>query len=215
MKKTTLRSALALAALTLAAFAPCSMAEPTPEAGKVLIVYFSRVGNTDFSTVTDTDTHASVIAANDGIRGNTEVIARMIQNAVGGDLHLIKTEKIYPTAYRATTDEGQKEARANVRPPLASKIDISSYDTVFLGYPNWWGDMPMALYTFLEEYDLSGKTIVPFVTSGGSGFSRTQKTIAEKARGAKVLKGLHVRDRSVANSQNDVEKWLKGLGLAK
>ena len=89
------------------------------------------------------------------------------------------------------------------------------YDVIFLGYPNWWGDMPMPLYSFLDEYDLSGKTIMPFVTSGGTGFSRTIRSIEGAEPAATVLEGLSIRDRRVRDSSTDraIEEWINGSGM--
>ena len=194
----------------------------TPEAsdpveggnGGVLIAYFSRVGNTDFEDDTDTNSTASVVATEDGLQGNTEVLARMIQKAMGGELFLIQTEETYPISYDETIDAGQQEQSADARPALAAQVEnLDDYDTVFLGFPNWWGDMPMAVYSFLDEYDLSGKTIVPFVTSGGSGFSSTERTIAELEPDATVLDGLSVGDGNISGAQEDVTSWLTDLGL--
>lgn len=191
--------------------------EETPggqEGSHILIAYFSRVGNTDFPDDTDTSSSASVVATEDGLQGNAEVLARMIQDTVGGDLFLIETEETYPVSYDETVDVGRQEQSDNARPALASQVEnLDQYDTIFLGYPNWWGDMPMAVYSFLEEYDLSGKTIIPFVTHGGSGFSGTEGTIAEMEPDATVLEGLSVRGNSVEDAQGDVENWITGLGL--
>lgn len=184
------------------------------ESSGVLIAYFSRVGNTDFEDGTDTNSTASVVATEDGLQGNTEVLARMIQEAMGGELFLIQTEETYPISYDETIDVGQQEQSAGARPALAAQVEnMDHYDTVFLGFPNWWGDMPMALYSFLDEYDLSGKTIVPFVTSGGSGFSSTERTIAELEPDATVLDGLSVGDGRIDGAQEDVTSWLTDLGL--
>lgn len=200
---------------------PSQEPQDTPEDGNTgtesnaLIAYFSRVGNTDFDPSTDTNSTASIVAAADGLQGNTEVIARMIQAEVGGDLFLIETEDTYPVSYDETIDVGQQEQRDAARPALASQVeDMEQYDTVYLGFPNWWGDMPMAVYSFLEEYDLSGKIIVPFVTSGGSGFSGTQSTIAELEPDATVLDGLSIGDGRISGAQEDVSNWLADLGLA-
>ena len=187
----------------------------TDEAGEgVLIAYFSRVGNTDFGDDTDSDSTASVVATSDGLQGNTEVIARMIKNDVGGELFLIETADTYPVSYDETIDVGQKEHSDNARPALTARIEnMDDYHTIFLGFLNWWGDMPMAVYSFLDAYDLSGKTIIPFVTSGGSGFSDAENTIAELEPNATVLDGLSVGDSSVDGAQKNVTSWLTGLGL--
>lgn len=90
--------------------------------------------------------------------------------------------------------------------------NLDDYDVIFLGFPNWWGDMPMAVYSFLDEADFSGKTIVPFVTSGGSGFSSTISTIESMEPGATVQEGLSISGSSAVNAQDQVTEWLSGLG---
>lgn len=157
--------------------------------GKTLILYFSQ-------------------------SGNTQTVANFIHEAVGGDILRLETVKTYSSNYNDLLDEAQEEQNNNARPELKTKIDnIEEYSTIFLGYPNWWGDMPMPLYTFLEEYDLSGKTIAPFVTSGGSGFSNTISTIREKEPNANVVKGLSISGSSAENSQDEVEEWINNLGF--
>lgn len=104
----------------------------------------------------------------------------------------------------------------DARPELATQIEnLDAYDTIFLGYPNWNSDLPMPLYTFLEEYDFSGKTIIPFITHGGSGFSRTIQTIADMQPDAEVVEdGLSISRNGVPDAQGDVTDWIAGLGLA-
>lgn len=112
-------------------------------------------------------------------------------------------------------DFAYDEKADNARPALSSKIEnLDEYDVIFLGYPNWNSDLPMPLYSFLEEYDFSGKTIIPFTTHGGSGFSGTIRTIAEIQPGATVIEdGLSLSRNSVPDAQRDVEEWVAGLGL--
>lgn len=113
------------------------------EAGNVLIVYFSQTGN-------------------------TETVANIIHDNVGGDIVKLETTEAYPSDYDELVDYAHQEQQEDARPELSTVIEnIEQYDTIFLGYPNWWGDMPMAIYTFLDTYDLSGKTIAPFITHGG------------------------------------------------
>ena len=159
------------------------------ENGNVLVVYFSHTGN-------------------------TENVANFIHEAVGGDIVKLETEEPYTDNYNDLLDIAQEEQRENARPALSTKIDnIDQYDTIFLGYPIWWGDMPMAIYTFLDEYDLSGKTIAPFVTSGGSGLSGTPGDIADEEPNATVTEGLSVRDSNSENSQSAVNEWLSEIGF--
>ncbi len=159
------------------------------ESGKVLVVYFSHTGN-------------------------TENVANFIHQAVGGDIVKLETEEQYTDNYNDLLDIAQEEKNENARPALSTKIDnIDEYDTIFLGYPIWWGDMPMAIYTFLDEYDLSGKTIAPFVTSGGSGLSGTPSNIQDGEPEANVTEGLSVRDSNSENSQSAVNSWLSEIGF--
>ena len=208
MKKKILCATLLLFLITMA----CTAAHAQ---SNILIAYFSRVGNTDFPPKTDTDTRASINVTKSGIEGNTEHIARMIQSSIGGDLHLIKTERTYRVNYKSLVDDAKREGDEGARPSLAGKtLDMNAYDIVFIGFPNWWYDMPMAVYTFLETYDLSGKTIIPFVTHGGSGFSDTRESIAVLEPGAKLLSGLSIYGRAAAGvRQKEIDDWLKGLGL--
>lgn len=122
--------------------------------------------------------------------GNTEAVAQEIQAQTGADLFEIVPAEPYTDDYDELLDIAQDEQSSDARPAIAETVDLSSYDTVYLGFPNWWGDMPMILYTFLDEYDLSGKTIAPFNTSGGSGFSGSLDTIAEMEPEAEITEGL-------------------------
>lgn len=177
--------------------------------GKILVAYFSRVGNVENEDSVDAIASASVLVEDGEHKGNTQKIAEMIQEEVGGDLYLIKTRNPYPSDYSQVEDIGQQEGRENARPELVNPIeDISQYDTIYLGFPNWWYDAPMAIYSFLEQYDLSGKTIVPFNTSGGSGFSNSIDEIKKLEPEANVLEGLSVYQEDVADAQNQVREWI-------
>ena len=148
--------------------------------------------------------------------GNTESVAERIAERTGADVFEIVTVQDYPEDYNELLDFARNEQRENARPELAEHIeDMDIYDVIFLGYPNWWGDMPMPLYSFLDEYDLSGKTIMPFVTSGGSGFSRTIRSIEDAEPDATVLEGLSIRDRRVDDISTDraIEEWIDESGL--
>lgn len=179
----------------------------------MLVAYFTYAENADLPDGVDASSSASIQIWNDEMTGNTGAVAHMISEATGADLFSIQTVEKYPDSYDATVDQGQEEESADARPELATHIEnLDSYDTIFLGFPNWWGDMPMAMYSFLDEYDLSGKTIVPFVTSGGSGFSGSISEIESMESGATVQEGLALRDSGAMDAQNDVNEWLEGLG---
>ena len=185
----------------------------TTGSGKTLVVYFSMPETTDPNNMTEEEENSAVVI--DGkVLGNTQYVAMLIQEALGANLYRIEPETPYPTDHEVLVDQASEEQSAATRPAIKEKVEnIADYDTIFLGYPNWWGDMPMILYTFLEEYDLSGKTIVPFNTHGGSGFSNTISTIAELQPDATVVQdGFTVSRNNVADAKEDVLAWLSDNG---
>ena len=181
------------------------------ESGKVLIAYFS-VMETDG---TDTVAGASRVAVNGEVLGNNAYIAQIIQRETGGDLFAIETMQDYPTTHEPLLEFAYDEKADNARPELATQIEnLDSYAIIFVGYPNWNADLPMPLYTFLEQYDFGGKTIIPFTTHGGSGFSRTVQTIAQLQPKATVRSdGLSISRNSVAKAESEVVDWVNGLDL--
>ncbi len=179
---------------------------------KVLVTYFTWPEPDG----TDANTGASRVISNGRLYGNTEYIAHIISEATGGELFAIKTERTYPAPHKALIDAAKAEAEAKQHPKLTTHINnLKDYDIIFVGYPNWWYDMPMAIYSFFDEYDFSGKTIIPFVTSGGSRFSQSVETIAGMEKNAKVIKGPSVSARSVSEAKEYVVKWLEEQGLKK
>ena len=181
----------------------------------LLVAYFSYAENAALPDDVDVSASASIQPWNGALTGNTGVVADMIAQATGADLFSIRTVEQYPDTYDATIDQGQQEQSDGARPELATHLEnLDSYDTIFLGFPNWWGDMPMAVYSFLDEVDLSGKTVIPFVTSGGSGFSNTISTIQQMEPQATVQEGLSIGASSATGAQQQVESWLSELGLA-
>lgn len=162
----------------------------TASGGKALVVYFSW-------------------------SGNTENVANAIADQTGADVFEIVPEEAYIDDYDALLDIATEEKESGARPAIAGSIeDIAQYDVIYVGYPNWWSDMPMILYTFFDSYDLSGKTIAPFCTSGGSGLSGTVSSIKELEPDANVLEGLHIGSSSASNLDSAVSDWLGSLGLA-
>ncbi len=181
----------------------------------LLVAYFSYAENAALPDDVDASASASIQPWNGVLTGNTGVVADMIAQATGADLFSIRTVEQYPDTYDATLDQGQQEQSDGARPELATHLEnLDSYDTIFLGFPNWWGDMPMAVYSFLDEVDLSGKTVIPFITSGGSGFSNTISTIQQMEPQATVQEGLSIGASSATGAQQQVESWLSELGLA-
>ena len=180
-----------------------------------MIIYFSYYENADLPNDVDASASASIQLWNGKRTGNTGVIANMIKDKTGGDIFPILIADKYPESYDETVDWGRDEKNQNIRPRLITHIEnFNDYDTFFIGYTNWWGDMPMALYSFFDEYDFSGKTIIPFVTSGGSGFSNTINSIKSLEPNANVLEGLNIRGRRVQGAEEKVEEWLKKLNYS-
>lgn len=146
--------------------------------------------------------------------GNTEAMANLIAEQTGGTLFEIAPATPYTDDYDALLDIAQQEQADNARPELAATVENwDSYDVVLVGYPDWWSDAPMVIYSFLESYDWTGKTLVPFCTSGGSGFGRSLDRLPDSAPGATILEGLHVSGSSAADSGEEVAEWIAGLGL--
>lgn len=188
---------------------PSSDGEKTDSGSKILITYFT-VPETDG---VDTVSGASRVAKDWEVLGNTEFIAKEIQKNLGGDLFAIETVQKYPSEHQDLLDFAYDELDKNVRPELSGKIEnLDSYDVVLVGYPNWNADLPMPLYTFFETYDFAGKTIIPFVTHGGSGFSDTVDTIKELEPDAEVInEGLSISRNDVAKAQAEVKEWTDAL----
>ena len=167
----------------------------------ILIVYYSRKGQNYWAgSIRNLE------------KGNTEIVAEMIQEAVGGDLFEVDTHKPYSADYTTCTEEAQTELRANARPELKEYLDsLDGYDTIFVGYPNWWGTMPMAMFTFLEHYNLAGKRIIPFCTNEGSGMGVSERDLKKIYAEATVERGLSIRDCEATKSKKKVSNWAKGL----
>lgn len=167
--------------------------EPDGESGsKALVVYFSATGN-------------------------TKAVAETIAGLLEADIYEIVPEQPYTDddlnyndrSTRATAEQNDPDAR----PAISGSIEnLAQYDVIYVGYPIWWGDMPRILYTFFDTYDLTGKTIAPFCTSGGSGLSGTPKTIENLETGADVLDGLHVGSSAAGNAEDEVTEWLGSIG---
>ena len=179
----------------------------TSSCGKILIAYFSRTGeNYNVGVVTE---------------GNTAKLAKEIAGQTGGELFEIVPVVPYPAGYEDTLPIATAERNANARPEIKETVtNFDQYDTIFLGYPIWWGDLPMILHTFMESYDFTGKTVIPFNTHEGSGQSGTQSVIRGKLSGATVLQGLAMQGSTAQKlaepygNNAAVKNWLDGLGLS-
>ena len=161
----------------------------SPDSSKILIAYFTR-------------------------SGNTEMLADRIQEKTGGTKFKIETVKTYPQDYSGVYDEAMKEQQENARPELKTRVDnMAEYDTVFVGYPIWHGDTPMAVRTFLESYDFTGKKVIPFCSSGSSRPDTSFSSVRASAEGAEILDGFWTRGADVANAADEVNQWIDGLGI--
>ena len=170
----------------------------------ILVVYFSRTGEQYTVGVID--------------KGNTAIVAEMIADSTGADMfEILPQEDSYPYTYDELTDVAKKEQNDNARPAYQGAVpDLSQYSTIFIGAPVWWGDWPMICYTFFENEDLSGKTLIPFSTHEGSGLSGFDRKLASACPGSNILDGLAIRGNDAQNKQDSVRDtvndWLSGLG---
>ena len=187
-----------------------------PVNGKTLVVYFGVPENVDTNGV-DAVAGASIVVKDGEKIGNTEYVADVIKENTGADLFRIEPETPYTTVHEDLVDLAKEEQNRNARPQIKNSIEnFEQYDTVFVGYPNWWGDMPQIMYTFFDTYDFSGKTIIPFSTHGGSGFSNTINTIKELEPDAEVNDdGYTVSRNDVKDAESEIIAWLGNLGYKK
>ena len=184
--------------------------------GKTLVVYFGVPEDVDTNGA-DAVAGASVVVKDGEKVGNIQYVADIIQKNTGADLFRIEPKIPYNTNHEELVDLAKEEQNSNARPEIKDSIEnFEQYDTVFIGYPNWWGDMPMILYTFFDTYDFSGKTIIPFNTHGGSGFSNTINSIKELEPAANVNdNGYTVSRNNVNESESEIIAWLGDLGYNK
>jgi flavodoxin len=148
--------------------------------------------------------------------GNTEVIANQIRESIGGTVFRIATVDPYPQDYDAVVNVAKREQKNGFRPKLSNPVaNMEPYGVVFIGYPNWWSTMPMAVFSFLETYDFSGKNIVPFCTHGGSGLGRSMDDLREICPRSVILDGLAIRGENVTAAKKDVGAWLSRIGMMK
>ncbi|MBR3000094.1 MAG: NAD(P)H-dependent oxidoreductase [Oscillospiraceae bacterium] len=170
---------------------------------KTLIAFFSRANENYFSGAMR---YVKV--------GNTEIVAGIMKDLISADTFKIEMKDPYSPVYMTCIEEAKKDLRAKARPELVSMPEsIDEYDTVILAYPNYWGTMPMAVYTFLEHFDFTGKTILPLCTNEGSGMGSSEREIKKTCPGADVKKGLPITGSEAANSKTSVERWLKANGV--
>lgn len=157
---------------------------------------------------------ANVLIAYFSWSGNTRQLAEMIQEQAGGELFEIEPETPYTDDINALSGISLQEQRDDIRPALKSTVeDMDQYNVIFIGFPNWWNNMPMPVFTFLEEYDFSGKTVIPFTTYGNGGWGRSIGSIQEAIPESDVLDGLAVQEHELKDALTEVAEWVQGLGL--
>lgn len=214
MKKNIMMIALTMAVLLLLTACGNGSQESevtVPKDGKVLIAYFAVAENSDVDAISS----ASVSDVDGETKGRMTALAEMIQEKTGGDLFSIKTSVKYPGDGEKLIEYAQKEQNADARPELTSHIDnLDEYDLIFVGFPTWWYDLPQIMYSFFDEYDFSGKTIIPFNSHNGSQFSGTIETIQALEPDATVVTdGFTVNEKDVPEAKSDIDSWLSGLGF--
>ncbi|BBF41555.1 flavodoxin [Lachnospiraceae bacterium KM106-2] len=183
--------------------------EKGTEETKSLVVYFSRSGVIKIDGV-DATSSASLNLEDDNLMGNTEIPARMIQKVTGADLFQIQTERYYRSAFMGTSITAWAEEKFNMRPNLAAiPENLDQYDVIYVGYPIWWFNAPMAIGSFFDSYDLTGKTIIPFCTSQDNGIDVSMNYIREVCKDATVLEGRRLNNPSEA----EIRSWLEELGV--
>ena len=184
---------------------------PAGEESRALVVYFSIPETDDPQQMTTEEANSTVVI--DGqVLGNTQYMAQVIQQATGADLFRIEPAEPYPTDHETLGALAADAQEQNARPAIQGQVeDLEAYDRIYIGYPIWWGDMPMILYTFFDQYDLSGKTIVPFGTHGGSGFAGTPDTIEQLEPQATVLEGLTISRDQIQDAEQQIVDWVNGL----
>lgn len=166
---------------------------------KSLVIYYSRKGENYWN--------GSIKKLS---KGNTERVAEFIQKHTDADLFEVETARVYDEDYYKCIDEAKQELRDKARPEVkAMPEDISGYDNIFVGYPNWWGTMPMCMFTVLEKLDLNGKNIIPFCTNEGSGMGGSERDIKNICKGANVKAGLSIHGAESEKAESKVEAWLK------
>lgn len=188
--------------------------DDSEDSSRILVAYFSRVGNTNFASNVDAVTSASINLRNENLVGNNQLVAEEIQALVGGDLVEIVSEKAYPADYEDTVAQNRQEQQEGTLPAISTEVDLSNYDMIFVGYPIWAMTLPAPVKTFLSENDFSGKTVVPFCTHAGYGAGRTEAAIRELCPEARVLSVLAVEDDELNHSNELVTSWLDELGIS-
>lgn len=179
------------------------MTQQENKSHRVLVAFFSRTGEN--------------YAVGNIKKGNTHIVAEMIAEKMGGDLFEIEPTQAYPENYEECTEVAKKEVDSNARPAIKADKDPKDYDVVFIGYPIWWGDAPMAVYTWIEKHNWEGKTVVPFCTHEGSGLGYSGDNIGTACKGSTLVDGFSLTGQTAQKRQDEarkaVNKWLDSLSL--
>ncbi len=183
---------------------------------KTLIAYFSLGRNSGNFETADATTSASIVVDSTARYGATEYIANLVKQQVGGDLYSIEVTKPYSTDFDEVVDQNHNEMAENFLPELAGEtLDISQYDTIYIGYPVWATTTPRAIYTFLNQYDLSGKTVIPFCTHNGYGKGKSETVIKNLCPQSEVMKDIAINSSDILSSHETVIQWLNEIGMLK
>lgn len=166
---------------------------------------------TDVENMTEAEDDSTVVIDGE-VLGNTQYMARIIQEHTGADIFRIEPETPYPTDHETLVDLAAEEKEKNARPVIRGQIeDFERYETVYIGYPIWWSDMPMILYSFFDQYDFSGKTVIPFSTHGGSSFAGTPAEIQRMEPNATMVEGLTISRDRIQDAKQQIIDWVNGL----
>lgn len=177
---------------------------------RILVAYFSE----PLPDGVDAVTSASRVIVNGDLYGSVQYVASVIGEATGGDMVRIQTVQPYPGNFDDLADRADQERQNDVHPEITTNIrNFNNYDVIFVGYPIWWYQMPMAMYSFFDKYDFSGKTIIPFSTHGGSGWSGTLGDIADLEPEATIVTGYSISRNNTATSRNGILNWLGEIGM--
>lgn len=194
---------------------PVPTAQSEDRGDRILIAYFTLGRNAEYPDEIDATTSASLVLDGEQLVGTTEYVAQLIQDNVGGEMHLIETVEPYPTNFDMVVDQNHEEMAEGTLPELApSDLDMNQYDTVFIGYPIWAANAPQAVFSFLSQYDMSGKTVIPFCTHNGYGAGGSYFDIADAIEGeTAVLDGLAIEASDVPGAADTVTEWLQEIGV--
>lgn len=181
---------------------------------KILVAYFSLSNNAPYGSDVEASSSASIVISNDKKIGTTEYMADFIVNKTGGDKYLIQVEDQYSTSFEEVRQRNHNEQDDTTYPKLVSNdLNIDDYDIIFLGYPVWATTIPMAIAAFINEYDLSGKTVIPFCSHDGYGSGNSYNEIKELASNIDLLDGIAIKSTDILTSNEQLSRWIDSLDL--